>query len=225
MKKIIETYSLKADEVVVRVNITGGPGIPPKYNLTVTEPSIATKALLEEIRHELVTEVTVSTAEILDPKVISKLKDKFYKRAEAILEKKLPGIPEKTKDFLITTLIHEMMGLGKVEFLLNDPNIEEIVINSTTEPLRIYHKKYGWLETNITIPTEEQIQNYSNIIARRVGRQITTLNPLLDAHLITGDRANAVLYPISTKGNTITIRKFARDPWTVTDFINNSWLF
>ncbi len=26
--------------------------------------------------------------------------------------------------------------------------------------------------------------------------------------------------PISTKGNTITIRKFARDPWTITDFID-----
>ena len=43
------------------------------------------------------------------------------------------------------------------------------------------------------------------MIARRVGKQITVLNPLLDAHLITGDRANAVFYPISNKGNTITI--------------------
>jgi len=68
---------------------------------------------------------------------------------------------------------------------------------------------------------EEQILNYANIIGRRVGRQITTLNPLLDAHLITGDRANAVLFPISTKGHTITIRKFARDPWTMTDLVTN----
>ncbi len=63
--------------------------------------------------------------------------------------------------------------------------------------------------------------NYANIIARRVGREITTLNPLLDAHLMTKDRANAILTPISSKGNTITIRKFARDPWTTTDFIKN----
>jgi flagellar protein FlaI len=32
---------------------------------------------------------------------------------------------------------------------------------------------------------------------------------------------NATLFPISSQGNTITIRKFRRDPWTVTDFINN----
>jgi len=47
------------------------------------------------------------------------------------------------------------------------------------------------------------------------------LDPLLDAHLITGDRANATLFPISGRGNTITIRRFRRDPWTVTDLIKN----
>src|SRR3989344_922240 len=68
---------------------------------------------------------------------------------------------------------------------------------------------------------KQRFINYANIIARRVGRQITVLTPLLDAHLITGDRINAVLYPVDTKGNTITIRKFARDPFTIIDFINN----
>ncbi|MBI5553592.1 MAG: CpaF family protein, partial [Candidatus Diapherotrites archaeon] len=43
-----------------------------------------------------------------------------------------------------------------------------------------------------------------------------------DAHLISGDRVNATLFPISTKGNTITIRRFRRDPWTAPDFIKNN---
>ncbi len=41
----------------------------------------------------------------------------------------------------------------------------------------------------------------------------------MDAYLTTGDRANATLFPISSTGNTLTIRKFARRPWTITDFI------
>jgi flagellar protein FlaI len=41
----------------------------------------------------------------------------------------------------------------------------------------------------------------------------------MDAHLTTGDRVNATLEPISTNGNTITLRKFAVKPWTITDFI------
>jgi flagellar protein FlaI len=44
----------------------------------------------------------------------------------------------------------------------------------------------------------------------------------MDAHLKTGDRVNATLQPISSKGNTITIRKFAVRPWTITDFIKTN---
>ena len=218
---IIEKYTIKADEIEIEVNITGGKGKTMMYEITMPKCAPATLALLDEVRHELVTTISVSTAEILDQRSVIKLKEKFKEKAELLIKEKIPGIKESTKNFLIGSLLHETVGLGKVEYLLNDGNLEEIVINSANEPIRVYHKRYGWLETNVRIETEPQIQNYSNIIARRVGRQITTLNPLLDAHLITGDRSNAVLYPISTKGNTITIRKFARDPWTVTDFIAN----
>ncbi len=57
------------------------------------------------------------------------------------------------------------------------------------------------------------------MIGRNVGKEITALNPLMDAHLKSGDRVNATLEPISTRGNTITIRKFAKDPWTISKFI------
>ena len=59
------------------------------------------------------------------------------------------------------------------------------------------------------------------MIGRDVNKEITLLNPLMDAHLLTGDRINATLEPISANGNTITIRKFASEPWTITDFIRN----
>jgi len=88
----------------------------------------------------------------------------------------------------------------------------------------VYHKKHGWLSTNIIITSDEQIRNYAALLARRVGKQITALNPLLDANMLTGDRANAVLYPIAHTGNTITIRKFASTPWTIVDFIKSNTL-
>lgn len=217
----IDKYTIEADGVKVNINITTTSGKTNFYKLSAPELTKPTIALIDEIKRELITEVNVSAAEILDPKIMDTLKERFKKKAEQLLKAKLSRINEETKIFLIGTLLHDMLGFGKIEFLLNDGNLEEVVINSANEPIRVYHKKYGWLETNVIIDTEEKIQNFSNTIARRIGRQITVLNPLLDAHLVTGDRANAVLYPISNKGNTITIRKFARDPWTVTDFIKN----
>ncbi len=222
MKQIIEKYEIDVEGLKVPVEITGGEGIIPLYRIRVIEFSPPTQALLDEIKRGLITEITISAGEILDPKVIEKLKARFKEKANALIKEKLPHIQDTIRNYLVLNLINDMVGLGKIELLLNDPNLEEIVINSAAEPIRIYHKKHKWLETNITIQTESQIQNFANIIARRVGRQITTLTPLLDAHLITGDRSNALLYPISNKGNTITIRKFARDPWTVTDFITTN---
>ncbi len=217
----IEKYKISLEGIDVNVAIEGEKGKALSYNLITPKIAPATLALLADIRKNLMSEVGLSTAEILDPRLIEEIRDKFREKASAILDEKIK-LEKDAKKILICFLMKEMLGLGDVEFLLNDQALEEIVVTSSQEPIRIYHKKYGWLSTNLTIENEEQIANYSNIIARRVGRQITVLTPLLDAHMVTGDRANAVLYPIATKGNTITIRKFARDPWTVIDFIKNN---
>lgn len=221
MEKIIDKYKLNVDDVSALIKIVKAIGENPKYKLIKPKIAGPTLALLDEIKSRLIEEIGLTPEEVLDPKIAKKLKERFREKAFSLLTSYLKNISEKTKKHLTGTLIHESLGLGNVEFLLSDIYLEEIVINSSKEPMRVYHKKYGWLETNIIIQNEEQILNYSNIIARRIGKQITTLNPVLDAHLITGDRVNAVLYPISTKGNTITIRKFSTDPLTVSDLIND----
>ncbi len=111
--------------------------------------------------------------------------------------------------------------MGKVEILRDDNQLEEIAINSAKEPVWVYHRKHGWLKTNISPDNEDQIRHYATMIGRKVGRQITILEPLMDANMTTGDRVNATLNPISNHGNTITLRKFAAKPWTITTFINS----
>ncbi|HLC54082.1 MAG TPA: type II/IV secretion system ATPase subunit [Candidatus Nanoarchaeia archaeon] len=216
---VLERCSIEVDKARVEVIIRKEKEAA-RYELSIPQLSPATAALLNEIRNELVALTNISMKELTDPEAFSAIKQRFINDATRILKGKIPSLQKETEEFLVGTLIQEMLGLGKIEFLINDPSLEEIVIQSAKENVRVYHKKYGWLETNIHINTEDEIINYANIIARRVGRQITVLTPLLDAHLITGDRINAVLYPVDTKGNTITIRKFARDPYTMIDLIN-----
>nr|MBA4405527.1 CpaF family protein [Nanoarchaeum sp.] len=218
---VIETYSVKAEDMDINITITGAETTTKRYVINRPLLGVATQALLEEIKIDLISKVNISSAEILDVNESQNIKKKFKESASLMLKERLVNLDDQTRKVLIGILIQDMLGLGEVECLLADDDIEEIVILSAFENIRIFHRKYGWLESNVKPNTESNIQNYSNIIARRVGRQITTLSPLLDAHLITGDRANAVLFPISSKGNTITIRKFARDPYTVTDLIKN----
>ncbi|MEM4641355.1 MAG: ATPase, T2SS/T4P/T4SS family [Candidatus Pacearchaeota archaeon] len=216
--KVLESYDIKANEVATKISILETEK-GKFYHIKLPEISKPTRALLETTKQKLITMIEIGTSEITDINAIERLKENLKEKAQSLLQ----GfkLPKENIAFLTGILINEMIGLGNIELLIADPNLEEIVITSASEPVRVYHKKYGWMPTNLMLESEKQIENYSAIIARRVGRQITTLTPMLDAHLITGDRVNAVLYPICTKGNTITIRKFAREPWTIVDFINN----
>ena len=57
-------------------------------------------------------------------------------------------------------------------------------------------------------------------IVSQVGRRIDESSPMVDARLPDGSRVNAIIPPLSLKGPTLTIRKFARDPYTMDDLIN-----
>lgn len=220
-RKVLQEYSVKIDKAEVQITIeSDSKGI--RYKINMPKVKKGTAALLNDIRKEIVSVGNMGGTELSDQKSIDKIKERFSVQIQNMLKEKVPTLDNEKKEFLTGLLIQEMVGLGKLEFLINDPRLEEIVVLSSKEVVRVYHKTHGWIRTNLRIKSEDKINNYANIIARRVGRQINVLSPLLDAHVVTGDRANAVLYPISTKGNTITIRKFARDPWTIVDLIKNN---
>jgi flagellar protein FlaI len=217
----LQSYVIVADDVPAKIEVVKkSEEYTPIYEVKFPTIEPATQAVLDSLKERLIEIVKIEISEILDPKVMEDIKQRFLESAKNALLQELPAIADKEKNVLAGTLVHEMLGMGRLEVVLNDDNLEEVVINNSAESVWVFHKKWGWLKTNITVPTEEQIYNYASLIGRKVGRQITNLNPLMDAHLITGDRVNATLFPISTKGNTITIRKFRRDPWTIIHFID-----
>ncbi|MBU0665886.1 MAG: ATPase, T2SS/T4P/T4SS family [Nanoarchaeota archaeon] len=219
-EEIIDKYSINVNNIIVEIKIIAREDKPvAQYSASITNISDTTKLILEKIRQEFVTKVGIQEVEKVQNEDVENIKARFQHEIKRLIHKYFPRTDEKTTDMLVNYLIEENLGLGKIEILLKDPELEEIVVNNHTDPVWVYHRKHGWLETNVKIVTEARIRHYSTMIGRDVGKEITTLNPLMDAHLMTGDRVNATLQPISSKGNTITIRKFAADPWTITKFI------
>jgi len=217
-----DTYTVEADNVPAEIRITDETDdYVPRYFINRPGIDKATEAFLEKVRERLLREVQLSTEEFVDTSELDGVKQKFKEQADTIIDDQLPDIEEDDKQILIGNLLHDMLGLGDIELMLNDEHLEELVVNSADEPVWAYHKTYGWLKTDLMMEDEDQIKDYASLIARRVGKQISQLHPLLDAHLPSGDRTNATISPISTQGNTITIRKFARNPWTITDFVEN----
>jgi len=223
---IIDSYTIKSLEVTARIDIvTSATEFTKIYNLSIPRISETTKLILDKLKDEFVSEAEIQKKTLHFEKEFSvekDIEDRFKNEISILIKKYLPDINEATFRVLRSWVIQQSIGMGDIEFLLSDDHLEEIVINNSKEHVKVYHKKHGWLKTNVIIEDENIIRHYATMIGRDVGKDITILTPLLDAHLKTRDRVNAVLNPISTKGNSITIRKFARNPWTIVDFIKSN---
>jgi len=220
--KIISTYNFKSEDIPITIKIYVKKGeFVLIYDVSISGISKNTEVVLEKVMEELTNQVSIGMVDILNVKETGVIEKKFTEAIEILLNKYFPDASKKVINFLKSYLIQKNLGLGSVEILMDDINLEEIAINNAEEPIWVYHVKYGWLKTTISMQNEEQIRHYASMIGRRIGRQITILEPLMDAHLAAGDRVNATLNPISVKGNTITLRKFAAKPWTITDFIQS----
>ncbi|MBR9692202.1 type II/IV secretion system ATPase subunit [Candidatus Woesearchaeota archaeon] len=219
-KKLLKTYNINSGGIPVTVNIYHDPSeFVPLYEVQLSSISKTTGLVLEKIREELVNKVNLGIIDITDTKRSNLVEGKFADATSVLVKKYFPGLDEKSERFLTSYLVKKSLGMGDVELLMSDPDLEEIAINSSEEPVWVYHKKFGWLKTNIVVSNEDQTRHYATMIGRKVNRQITVLEPLMDATMLTGDRVNATLMPVSTAGNTMTIRKFASKPWTIGDFI------
>lgn len=216
----LEKYPIEIENQIIDISIFLDKDGFSHYHLSIKNITKSTLIILDKIREEFISKINIGMIDFSDESSGSLIKDRFKQEILILIKRYFPHADKRTYDLLVNELLRQNIGLGDVEILLKDENLEEIVINSAKEPVWVYHKKHGWLKTNILIPTEKRIRHYSTVIGSDVGKEITLLKPLMDAHLLTGDRVNATLSPISSNGNTITIRKFASKPWTITDFLN-----
>ncbi|PWL07530.1 CpaF family protein [Methanosphaera cuniculi] len=133
-------------------------------------------------------------------------------------------IQENTKNTkIIQKLISDINQYGKIDPLLNDDELEEIMIIGDNKPIYVYHRTIGMMITDITLKNTE-IRQIIDKIANNTQRKIDKQTPLLDARLDDGSRINATIPPISADGPTLTIRKFKKDPLTIIDLIENKTL-
>jgi archaeal flagellar protein FlaI len=224
-KTILEKYNINSDNVIGNVIIyESDQENVPMYDLKTPEIGSATEALLSELREELVQDMPVDVSGITDASKMQDLKNLVLEKITKKLKEKLPDKNEKNIEIISGMMLHRLYGLGFIEIIMADNYLEEISINGANQPVSVYHKKYGWCKTSIFLNSEEEIYNLSSQIGRKTGRELNNLNPIMDSHLMTGDRVASTLFPISTSGNTITIRRFARNPWTIISLIQNGTL-
>jgi pilus assembly protein CpaF len=146
-------------------------------------------------------------------------------RLESAVKQMLPMLLEEAslplstaeKKALARDVLHETLGLGPLEPLLTDPDINDILVNAYDS---VWVDRNGKLEqTNIRFKDDEHLLHVINRIVARIGRRVDESSPIVDARLPDGSRVNAIIPPLSLDGPVLSIRRFRPTPFSLADLI------
>jgi flagellar protein FlaI len=126
-------------------------------------------------------------------------------------------LSESEKIILQYYVERDFIGLGKIEPLMNDDQIEDISCDGVNIPVFVFHRNpaLGSLMTNIVFESEEELDSFVIRLAQLCGKSISIANPLLSGSLPDGSRVQATLATdIARRGSNFTLRKFTEKPLT-----------
>ena len=123
------------------------------------------------------------------------------------------------KDRLAREVLHEVFGLGPLEPLLQDPTINDILVNTAKQ---VYIERAGVLElTNVAFKDDAHLRHIIDKIVSQVGRRVDESSPMCDARLPDGSRVNVIIPPLAVDGPILSIRRFGKIPIGAEQLIAN----
>jgi flagellar protein FlaI len=215
--KVIEKYPLYEpfSHVVIVQNPKTG-----EYQYILDELQLDTleRGVYDRILEILLAEIESPKEEILDPRKF------FAEKAKKIVDKyriSLGWLPDVSWYKILYHAERDLVGFGKIDPLMRDPNIEDISCDGVNKPVYIWHRNYESLETNLQFPNDEVVDNTVVKLVHMAGKHVSTAFPIVDASL-PGKHRLAVAYrrEITPFGTAFTIRKFREDPYSIVDLIN-----
>ncbi len=126
-------------------------------------------------------------------------------------------IPLREKLRLKEEVFNSIRRLDVLSELLNDDSITEIMINNYKE---IFYEKEGRiLKSDKSFDDPERLMNVIQQIVGDANRMVNESKPIVDVILADGSRVNIVLKGVSVDGSAVTIRKFPKTSFNMTDLI------
>ena len=130
------------------------------------------------------------------------------------------GIPfsASERERIANEVLDEVFGLGPLEPLLQDPTVNDILVNTYES---VYVERGGVLEkTNVQFKDNTHLMHIIDKIVSSVGRRVDESSPMVDARLADGSRVNVIIPPLAVDGPILSIRRFGTNPLTAEDLLN-----
>lgn len=133
---------------------------------------------------------------------------------------RLHSVPVNEQEALLVAraLTSELTGMGPLQPLLEDPRVEDILINGHSN---IYVSRGGMLQReSLHFKDDEHVLRIVRRILAPLGRRLDESSPMVDARLPDGGRINVIIAPLAIDGPSVSIRKFRKDPLTPAELVS-----
>ena len=161
--------------------------------------------------------------EVLGPRLYdstlsdTELEGLVHQRLRELLDEEEATLSAQEKLLIVRQIGDSVLGLGPLEPFVRDPEVTEIMVNGWDT---IYVERAGKLYwTGTKFHDDQQLRRTIDKIVAKVGRRVDESSPYVDARLPDGSRVNAIIPPLALDGPSLTIRKFAADPYQVEDLV------
>ncbi len=188
------------------------------YFLAEPQLSQQEKELLEKIKTSLVEKLDIDFTTLRKGEARDYIKKKFEEMVNAMAGE----LPEQKRRQILYFIERDFIGLGKIEPLMQDPNIEDISCDGIGISLYITHRdsRIGTVKSNVAFESAEEVDSFVNKLAQRSGKTISIAQPLVDATLPDGSRLQVTLgTDIARRGSNFSIRKFTEKPLSPVDIM------
>jgi len=215
--RVVERYPLY--EPFAHVAIVQNPKTGEyKYILDELQLDPFEKSVYNRILEILLAEIESPKGEIVDPRKF------FAEEAKKIVDKyriSLGWLPDVSWYKILYHAERDLVGFGRIDPLMRDPNIEDISCDGVNKPVYVWHRTYESIETNLVFETDEELDNMVVKLVHMAGKHVSSAFPIVDASL-PGKHRLAVCYrrEVTPFGTAFTIRKFREDPYSIIDLIN-----
>jgi pilus assembly protein CpaF len=135
-----------------------------------------------------------------------------------LIEEQAVPLSHRDREQLGQEILNEVHGLGPIEPLLRDADVCDVLVNGARQ---VYVERAGKLElTGVVFRDDKHLLQIIDRIVSRVGRRVDESSPMVDARLPDGSRVNAIIAPLALDGPLLSIRRFGRDPLTITELVS-----
>ena len=127
-------------------------------------------------------------------------------RITALVDREAGLLDQNARARLAALIAERSFGLGPLEALLADPEIDEVMVNG---PGTVWVERGGRIEaTAVAFGSAAELRHAIERILAPLGRRVDEACPLVDARLPDGSRVNVIIPPLALEGPVLTIRRF-----------------